>query len=361
MDAIDRGSWDGLFVDSGSAPQSRAFSALARNGRPFLLLPKQPAVAAQALELYAAQTSLARLLRSGCRLALQWKLPLPTATHRLPFAPDSALGAFVRGLAGTPDFPEIAILAGNPNAAGRRFIVLVFGADGRPAAVVKVGLDRESIALIERERDFLRSVPPGRVGVPALIGECVTERVCAFALPFFENGIDGRDAETLLSGWIDENCTTPLSGIPAWQRLHERAADEPGFLRLAEALGARIVHPALMHGDFAPWNLRAGGTIALDWERGELVGVPAWDWFHLTVQPAILVEHATPSAVLTRVRRLIASPAFASYATRARIGGIEREWFVAYLFHCLSVLRPTEGADATRQLLKLSLESWPGV
>ena len=49
---------------------------------------------------------------------------------------------------------------------------------------------------------------------------------------------------------------------------------------LAARLGSRLVSSVVFHGDFAPWNIkvdRAGAWMVLDWERGELHGVPCWD------------------------------------------------------------------------------------
>jgi aminoglycoside phosphotransferase (APT) family kinase protein len=101
----------------------------------------------------------------------------------------------------------------------------------------------------------------------------------------------------------------------------------------------------LMHGDFAPWNVKvlAGRWTVLDWERGERVGIPAWDWLHFVVQPAVLVQREGTDATVARLKKLFGSAEFQRYAVRCGIVGAEWKLAFAYVDHCMNVTRQTEG------------------
>ena len=85
---------------------------------------------------------------------------------------------------------------------------------------------------------------------------------------------------------------------------------------LAEA----VFHPALAHGDCAPWNAKIsnGACTLLDWERGELAGIPGWDWFHFVIQPAVLVRHEPVMKLIDRLEQAVRLGAF--YPLRAAGG-----------------------------------------
>jgi hypothetical protein len=114
------------------------------------------------------------------------------------------------------------------------------------------------------------------------------------------------------------------------------------------------MRPAIFHGDFAPWNIRAlpsGDWMVLDWERGDPRGLPGWDWFHFVIQPAILVRKAGIEELIRLVETLLANDAFRAYVQKALIQGFERELLLAYLLHVVEVIRPSEGLEQNRELL----------
>ena len=112
-----------------------------------------------------------------------------------------------------------------------------------------------------------------------------------------------------------------------------------------------------MHGDFAPWNIKvhpgSGEWQVFDWERGDLAGVPGWDWLHFEIQTAILVRGEAPERIAVRLHSLFVSPEFHDYAERAGIAGIERAIAVAYLLHVIIVHPQTEGLAKLEALLHL--------
>ena len=66
------------------------------------------------------------------------------------------------------------------------------------------------------------------------------------------------------------------------------------------------VRPALVHGDFVPWNLvpRRSGVAAYDWEDALEEGAPFWDLWHFAIQSAALLGRWSPrQLVLAAVER----------------------------------------------------------
>jgi len=63
-----------------------------------------------------------------------------------------------------------------------------------------------------------------------------------------------------------------------------------------QTLADARIHPAMTHGDFAPWNLRThhGRISAFDWEYGELDGLPLADEAHFTLQLGFQMQNWTP-------------------------------------------------------------------
>jgi hypothetical protein len=370
MPAPSQIGWSDLFAvaDRNSPTMTLAMRVLKRRGEPLLILPGRSRLAACAMDLYPAQTAPARLARWLAWLTFKIGVPFAAKKTPLTVALEEAFPRFLRRQATGTSFPSFAILAGNPHESGRRFVILVFGPDNRPVAVVKAGLGDDAIALITKERSFLQSVARNIPSIPKLRDYFESANLHALALDFIAgDSPHGQKAEKiflLLQSWIDESRTVRLVELPTWQRLTRACADEPLFLRLNSKLGARNLHPAIFHGDFAPWNIKVATTegdwVVLDWERGELNGVPAWDWFHFVLQPAILVEKLSVAALARQVDSLLSLAAFRRYAERAGILGVEHEWLLAYLLHCRRILKPSEEVRQTGELLGLLRQKWLG-
>ena len=340
-----------VFADEQSAAplSEHSVRVVSRHGGAFLLLPLERRCAAQALTLYPAQTFPARLAKQGLQLALRLGVPVPLSIAQLPVDAASPLARFC---AQWFALERTAILLGNPAAPGRRFVILGFNEKNEPAVIVKAGCTEAARTLIRKEARFLEAVD-SFPGIPVLRGILDEEQVAAFAMEFIPGNPprNGAELPKLLGSWINERETIPFAGTQAGQALGERA---PAALR-----GASF-HPVLHHGDLAPWNIRAcaaGGWTVLDWERGDLRGVPGWDWFHFVVQPAVLVSRESAEQVAQRMERLIASAAFGGYAARAGIVGMERPLLAAYLLHCTEVIGQTEGAQTLRALHALWAKS----
>ena len=98
--------------------------------------------------------------------------------------------------------------------------------------------------------------------------------------------------------------------------------------------------------------------MVLDWERGELTGIPGWDWFHYAIQTAILVKHQTTATLAKTAEALLAADSFKTYATRCGFAEFARELLLSYLLHVVEVIKPSEGGIETRELLIELARRW---
>jgi hypothetical protein len=214
---------------------------------------------------------------------------------------------------------------------------LLFSEDSTPVCIVKVGLSPEARELVRREHRFLSENSHQFSGLPAPLGFSDESQHTSLALPYIEGRSPAADeathAATLLSSWRTDTDPVPLAGFPAWKTLD---ITDPIFQSLPQDLTSFKIHPVLMHGDFAPWNVRVsphGTWTAFDWERGQFPGVPGWDWFHYIVQTSILVRHDSPRETLFRLKQLFITSPFKSYAQHVGIANGLPVILAGYLLH----------------------------
>ena len=361
--------WQLLFAPEASSgpPVTIAMQLLLKRGQPLLLLPRTPRLAKIGLELYPAQTSRSRLVRCLAAWALAARLPVGIKLVEVKLSPEDA---FVRWLANRAQvalggIPQFAVLAGNPNSPGQRFILLLYDPAGRPVAIVKVGVTEAARNLIEQERQFLESTPTGTPAIPPLRGTFANTELQAIALDF----LPGRSSRTadehllpkVLENWLRPQPTIGLTDTRFWRELSATSPDHPIVRSLAIALRKQPSSGAIVHGDFAPWDVRvspSGDWMALDWERGDLKGPPAWDWFHYVIQKSILVQRQPVASLAISIEGLLASRGFKAYAQAAGIIGHERALALFYLVYQAEVIRPSEGLAKTRDLLNQMAARW---
>ncbi len=364
-------TWSDLFAAESGEPTALVQALVVRKrGRPLLALPADKAAATAALDLYPAQTARARAARAMLRLLL--KAGAPVLRHKVSFsvAPQEEFAKFLATQAGIPpgEVPLFAVLAGNPAAKGQRFMVLLFNPDKKPVAVVKTGLSEEARALVQYEATFLEAAGGRAPGIPKLRGSFENSRLDSLALDFAA-GHSPRPAQVntlpgLLASWVDFTRSVRLPETRHWLRLEQSASANAVFPALKERLHRVVIKPVIHHGDFAPWNIKVsadGNWTVLDWERGELTGIPGWDWFHYLVQNQILVHRRSTGRVLAQVQSLLGSENFKQYARLAGISRREPELLLAYLLYIVEVIKPSEGMAENRALLQaLAREVLPG-
>lgn len=323
---------------------------LTRGGHTLCYLPSQPRAACETLRLYPAQRWTARLARFGLRWALRVQVPWFGSREAPPPIPWSALKWFDEAPTGfRPAMEQVGALAGNPAAVGRRFIYLLFDAVFNPIAVLKLGFNEAARKKIVTERKFLTSFGGRHPGIPKLIGELSCEEAEGLMLPYFRGATRStsllqEDVADILSSWIHSDTPQLAETFPALA-LQLRNIDR-------HPLKGAMFCPVIAHGDLAPWNMvrTAGhGWQVIDWENGTDQGVPGWDWFHLIIQPASLVDRVGAEQIWSRLQSLWQSDVFRAYAARAGIKGWEHALLSTYLRDSLNRLQENrEGADAER-------------
>lgn len=361
MSAPSNFSWADLFTSKSPADFTLELRVIKKSGQPFLFVPSSSSLAAHALSLYPAQTTRAKLARSALRTTILSRIPLALEKSTVTLASKDPFPKFLANLVNAATLPPLAILAGNPGAEGRRFVLLLFDKKRQPAFVVKAGIGDSARQLIRHEAAFLHSAPPGTLGLPLLRGSFDTGAVSAFALEYVDgnspNPEVGPGLVKLLSSWVNQERQIKLRETRGWQSLESTAVDNPLFRTLAAKLANTSVHPAIYHGDLAPWNIKVArdtrNWCVLDWERGDLNGIPGWDWFHYVIQSAILIQKQSAEQVAAKVEELMASPLFQNYASLAGIPGSEKSLAVAYLLYLTNVIRPSEGIETNHALLSL--------
>lgn len=356
--------WNNLFGISDKHLVAVEMRELRKQGRPLLLLPKKTAAAVVTLELYPAQTSRARAGKSLFRLLLKFGLPFGAESISVAISREDKFLKFLASAANSSvSVPQFGVLAGNPANDTQRFIILLFDINQRPVAVVKAGSSPAARNLLEKERKFLSSVPAGIPGIPSLRSSFENTQVKAFTLDYFAGVSPPYNDEArlhgLLSSWLFPNTEISIYETAAWQQLESSSSiSQQSIFR---PVRDRKVRATIQHGDFAPWNIKAspdGRWTALDWERGDLKGVPGWDWFHYVIQTAILVGRRTGEQITEHIEKFLRSDAFKTYSNKAGIVGIERELVIAYLAHLIEVIQPAEGLDPNRELLASLRERW---
>ncbi len=355
------GFWNTLFAPSDSGAGSRLdFRVLCKQGRPLLLLPPDRRAREITLGLYPAQTPRARTALNLLRRLASAGLLFSGYKIVVPISANDDFAGYLRstgGVAGTA-LPTLGFLAGNPGGGQQRFVILVFNAKSEPVAVVKAGVSPLARELIAQEAAFLASVPTGLMGIPTLRSNFDSPRVRALALDYFAGESPTIESSgtlpAVLNSWVDEKRRVNLDSTSNWQKLKEVSGAHPGFVAFAPSLADCSFHPVISHGDLAPWNIRiapAGKWNVLDWERGDLTGIPGWDWFHYVIQPAILVERISVKELAERMEGLLRSVAFRNYAAKTGITGSERPLLLGYLLHVTEVIRPSEGLTQSLELL----------
>jgi hypothetical protein len=317
------------------------------------------------LDLYSPQTLKARALKLllKCWVAGPWSNLI--RTNAFPFPSNAPLSKFIRSFAPvSQSAPRFGLMAGNPNTPGQRFIFLLLDSNHRPTVVLKVGVTLAARQLIEREYAFLTEHSEKFPGLPSVISHLLEDRISALALHHVPGGPPGLEdyqgLARLLQSWITPGARVRLGDFPAWKKLHLPPPRESSGNFPVE-LENREVAATLYHGDLAPWNVRVNAKnewIALDWERGETIGIPGWDWFHFHIQPRILSKRSPVASLAESLETLLLNPDFRAYSKAVMIDGFERPLIIAYLQYMMLVIRPTEGKEMLQELHQELVERW---
>jgi hypothetical protein len=261
-----------------------------RNG-PRWLIPERPCASASVLSAWHPYNLSSRMkwfvLRMAARAGVLRLLP---AVSSVTASRKGALRWFERcGIRSQTG--EMVILAGSPSPDWKLITFLLDDAH-RIAAVLKVGLTDGGGVSILHEAEVLGKLAqyswaPRILSVHSDLRAASQEYVCG-AMP-------GRGFRP---EYMDRLCRLPQSGgcktlamvademekrlSPFKAQLDEMAPDL--LDRALSCIDLDIAVPTmLVHGDFAPWNLRKNpeaGYVLIDWEWANFAGLPAYDIFH---------------------------------------------------------------------------------
>lgn len=281
------------------------------------------------------------------------------------------------------------ILLGNSRGVAPRTVYLYPGQDGRkPEVVVKFGATPAARALIRRECALLRGVASrgwreedhgrgtetlkrrntdssdgsgldrhGRDAhapctlhasglAPRVLGEIEGGDHTGFAMEFIEGvspswPVPARQICGFLAKLVLEGESQPIGETAAWKALRPHLSADS--LKRYEAFVQRVIPRCLFHGDFAPWNVRVksdGTWVALDWEYGELTGVPGWDWLHFLVLPARLLKKMSDEEVTGLLRQEMQTREFQDYLGKVGLRGCEDMIVSSYFEYLKHIFRP---------------------
>jgi hypothetical protein len=186
---------------------------------------------------------------------------------------------------------EIVILIGNPSA-DRKVIAFLLDGSQQIAAVLKVGLTAGGGLSVLHEAEVLLKLEQYS-WAPKLLS--IHPDLRAASQEYIPGAMPGRK---FLPEYMDLLCRLPRSGSSTSlaqiagemaSRLHpfKTQLDKVAADVLDRSLGRLdldiSIPTMLVHGDFAPWNLRnhpKKGYVLVDWEWADFSGLPAHDLLH---------------------------------------------------------------------------------
>jgi hypothetical protein len=202
---------------------------------------------------------------------------------------------------------RLALSSGAPEPAiNRKPSASVINCDGNVLAFAKIATSRVSRDIVEHEAETLACLAArdrAQLVTPRLLfaGE-VDGRYIAVQSPLPGEPAPAKftreHVKFLVS--LQGKARKPAAETNMVQSLAPRiAALRPPRPLLADALDAAIapleqtpVVSTIVHGDFAPWNLRTheGKLAAFDWEYAEIDGLPLIDSLHFRLQVGLEME-----------------------------------------------------------------------
>jgi hypothetical protein len=268
-------------------------------------------IAAASFSVYTPARRSAHLKKAVAKLLARLRLPywykdqVIVASRAVP-ATEAKLSELFPGRA-----VRIGLSAGAPEPArNRKASGAIIGGGGEVLGFVKIAGSPLSRSIMEHEaevlsalaeRQQLRSITAGLLFAGEIDGRYVT----------VQSPLPGKPAPAKLTAAHLRYLATLRVGPTKPAAATQMVAALPGRIAALHGsgidLGAALddVMPALetlevpstiVHGDFAPWNLRVhGGAVsAFDWEYGELDGPPLIDETHFRLQLGFQMKGWTP-------------------------------------------------------------------
>lgn len=289
-----------------------------RDARWFVPLNSQR-IAAAAFQLYTPYRLPARAKLRAVRLAARlgipgWQRDVIAVACRAPSPVEELLGSVA-----SEHVAAMAVSTGTPGPA-RKMTLAGFDATGRMLAVAKVAISPLASRLLAQEASCLRALTQ-REDLAAHCPRLLAEAEVAGERIIVQEAVPGRPSGTALTpaharllAALASGPARPATSSTLITKLLVRLAalGEPGIparhvqdWAIKELEGAMLPR-TIVHGDFAPWNLRLkhGQIVAFDWEYAHCDGLPLLDETHHRLQTGFLLHGWGASRALAELARL---------------------------------------------------------
>jgi hypothetical protein len=331
----DLEGWDGLVVTRRALPTHaalrsagfswiRRFVVLPSLGDPRWYLPVgDTRVTAAALSVYTPYRIGARIRKRGLQAAVRLGATrflgdeLLLAQRSMPALTQTAAQLY------PGEGPRVILTAGRRERAFK-LSAGILTADGRLRAIARIcrtGEPRQ--ALIANEAEMLRHLNarhPGDGPAPRLLFDGVRGDLYMTVQGAIAGRPGSRDMTNAHRGFLarlqEGGGSRPASESQLVRQLHVRAdrwfPEDPTFQRLLAALdrdlAALVLPSVVVHGDFAPWNVRLerGQLRAFDWEYGIVDGLPHLDALHHEIQVGRLLDRWSTDRMTAELRAFAA-------------------------------------------------------
>jgi hypothetical protein len=330
------GNLDDILQRIGRVASGRYPLYILRGGRRLAIaLPKDRSAARIVLNLYHPNKTLGGLFRFFTRCLLRIGL---TESILKPQGGGEEL-PLVDWLKGAAEGGKVGFVGGNPSHGPRCLLGgLCEIEDGSWIPfVAKLGFD-QSRAAIEREWRNLKELAGRFPGILRPLSFDAGDDWALLRLPHLgyraPRGMEDPCVMDLLIGWWGEAWSS--LGQVAWAAdLLDRAEACGACPKWCERMRALKIRSALVHGDFAIWNIRMlqHGPCAIDWEWAVELGVAGIDLAHGLRQEAVMVKRLSSSRA---VKWILSQAGSTPYDAHLRGCGWEEsieDWLCLGLLH----------------------------
>lgn len=318
-------------LSAGKAVGMLSLFKVTREGSLLLALPLDRGVSLATLKLYQPQKWKGRFLRLALRMivAVGWHRFLPKINFAIG---DTGLFS---GLDDGLDKKNFGFLLSNAHSSKRNLIGLY--KDGEEFLVIKAGCGSSS-DIVKSESETMKSFSRGIPGLPRSVSAFPIENGYAYVAEWIQGRCPRSKADearifVLLKKWLERGEMQNIEHLGCWAALKRGLSAEQysPFMTLENTL----VRSPVLHGDFAPWNIKIldnGEVRVLDWESAEERGVPGWDWLHYIIQQKKLVSEWSDKEVIDFCKNVLFSDLVQSYLGHAGLAGKEDLLLGSYLY-----------------------------
>lgn len=311
------------------------FRCFKRWGHLLLLVPNEREAGLKTLAMYQPQRFLAKFYTSAVKLMYRMGLVGVLQSVEIGIHTRSPIVSLVE--------QDVGILLGNSESRARKIICISLSGDNR-WLVTKIGVGPHAKESVIEEFQTLKGFADKLAHTPDLLDSGENDHYASYTVRY----VEGRSP-------TDRDEQALLKCLESWQTEDRKALVEMGFWDAficsvedmkdrdwLEGIGDFTVCGAVVHGDFAPWNIKIdsrGMITVLDWEYSRDGGVAGWDYAHYLVQVTELVKNHDSEAVMREVEAWAESDVGAEYLTSIGWGGHPLEWIGSYLLFTHYVLK----------------------